>query len=228
MRLIFQHFFRCSRVFLKASYYRLHFREDVKSLSASQPGAKMLLIATMLQLSKSSLQNRGSTWAACPYRLLPDNVFITGYARSKLSDEDLKEKVRPNLKGDDKTVEKFLKLLSYTPGAYDEAEGFQKLQKALQEREQKHKEDPVGRLYYLALPPSVYPEVLFLAPSYPDTYVTILPMVLAYYHFGASISKPQVLVTCSLAKLQQWTEHGIFLMMLDQGYKPRQSRKTWE
>ena len=91
--------------------------------------------------------------------MLPKNVYITGYARSKLSDEDLKSKVKPNLKGDDETVEAFLKTFSYTPGAYDEAGGFQALHKKLQETESKFGKDPVGRLFYLALPPSVYPQV---------------------------------------------------------------------
>lgn len=76
-----------------------------------------------------------------------------------MSDEELKEKVRPNLKGDEQVVEKFLDLLSYTAGLYDKAEGFQKLDQVLSERERKHSKAPVGRLFYLALPPSVYPQV---------------------------------------------------------------------
>lgn len=91
--------------------------------------------------------------------MLAKDVYITGYARSKLSDDDLRSKVRPNLKGDKGEIETFLKTFSYTPGAYDEADGFQKLNKKLEEYENKHSNLPVGRLFYLALPPSVYPQV---------------------------------------------------------------------
>lgn len=91
--------------------------------------------------------------------MLPKDVYITGYARSKMSDEELRSKVKPNLKGDEKVVEDFLKTFSYTAGAYDEAGGFQQLTKKLEEYEKKHSNVPVGRLFYLALPPSVYPQV---------------------------------------------------------------------
>ena len=91
--------------------------------------------------------------------MLPQNVSITGYARSKLSDEDLREKVREHLKDDEQSVvEKFLSLLTYTAGAYDDAEGFKKLNSTLVKNEAEHSSAPAGRLFYLALPPSVYPQ----------------------------------------------------------------------
>ena len=93
--------------------------------------------------------------------MLPKDVYITGYARSKMSDEDLRSKVKPNLKGEPEVVEEFLKTLSYTAGPYDEAEGFQQLTKKLKDHEEKHSNLPVGRLFYLALPPSVYPQVVY-------------------------------------------------------------------
>ena len=94
--------------------------------------------------------------------MLPKDVYITGYARSKMSDEDLRSKVKPNLKGNSKVVEEFLKTFSYTAGPYDEADGFQQLTKKLESYEEKHSNVPVGRLFYLALPPSVYPQVPFI------------------------------------------------------------------
>ncbi len=56
-------------------------------------------------------------------------------------------------------VNKFLERCSYVAGTYDASEGFQALEKALREHESKSPCCPIGRLYYLALPPSVYPEV---------------------------------------------------------------------
>lgn len=92
--------------------------------------------------------------------MLPQNVNIIGYARSKLSDEDLREKVREHLKDDEQSVvEKFLSLMTYTAGAYDDAEGFKKLNSVLKKNEAENSSAPAGRLFYLALPPSVYPQV---------------------------------------------------------------------
>ena len=54
---------------------------------------------------------------------------------------------------------KFLERCTYVSGTYDQPEGFQALNQALLDREAEHPRSPVGRLYYLALPPSVYPEV---------------------------------------------------------------------
>lgn len=92
-------------------------------------------------------------------RHLPKGLQIIGYARSKLTDESLREKIKPNLKGgSDEDRQQFLKACTYVAGSYDEAEGFQALTKSLKAREEGHKSVPIGRLFYLALPPSVYPQ----------------------------------------------------------------------
>lgn len=68
---------------------------------------------------------RGSPrcWAA--RRFLPKNLAIIGYARSKLNVKDLRATTAEHLKGATDEVKRFLDLLSYLPGAYDAAEGFQ-------------------------------------------------------------------------------------------------------
>lgn len=63
--------------------------------------------------------------ALLAHRFLPKNLKLVGYARSKLSDSDLHNKIKDYLKGDDKTKEEFLSRISYVPGAYDGDEGFQ-------------------------------------------------------------------------------------------------------
>ncbi len=60
---------------------------------------------------------------------------------------------------DEAKKEEFVKHVTYVQGAYDKSEAFENLQNTLEEREQKSEGGPVGRLYYLALPPSVYPQV---------------------------------------------------------------------
>lgn len=49
-------------------------------------------------------------------RYLPRNVNIIGYARSKMTDQQLKERVKQFLKGDQKVTEAFLDKLSYCSG----------------------------------------------------------------------------------------------------------------
>ena len=56
-----------------------------------------------------------------------------------------------------------------TPGSYEGREGFEKLQSALQQVEESiPRTASVGRLYYLALPPSVYATVLKGLKAYVD------------------------------------------------------------
>lgn len=100
--------------------------------------------------------------------LPPNEVHIFGYARSKISDDELRNKLRSYLvpeKGaspkqlDD--VEKFLQLIKYVSGPYDSEDGFRLLDKEISEHEylKNSKEGSSRRLFYLALPPSVYPSV---------------------------------------------------------------------
>ncbi|CAA2975881.1 glucose-6-phosphate 1-dehydrogenase, cytoplasmic isoform [Olea europaea subsp. europaea] len=58
-------------------------------------------------------------------------------------------------------VSKFLQLIKYVSGSYDAAEGFQALGKAISEHEtsRSSSEGSARRLFYLALPPSVYLQV---------------------------------------------------------------------
>jgi len=92
---------------------------------------------------------------------LPKNLNIIGYARSEMTDQSLRERVQKFLKGDQKSIQTFLNTISYVSGSYVDAPGFQKLQQHLRDWEDKEYEDePVGRLYYLALPPSAYASVV--------------------------------------------------------------------
>ncbi|XP_077211896.1 glucose-6-phosphate 1-dehydrogenase, cytoplasmic isoform-like isoform X2 [Tasmannia lanceolata] len=96
--------------------------------------------------------------------LQPREVYIFGYARTKLSDDGLRDRIRGHLggaKGDSEHVSKFLQLIKYVSGSYDDGEGFQLLDKEISEHEisKNSQEGSSRRLFYLALPPSVYPSV---------------------------------------------------------------------
>jgi len=107
---------------------------------------------------------------------LPARVQIIGYARSSMSSADLREKLHSSLTGDSTLKTLFLDKCTYVQGAYDTPEGYRKLSSIVWDWEQASgfgsKDEThflpsssssstiFGRLFYLALPPSVYPEVM--------------------------------------------------------------------
>ncbi|CAO2833210.1 unnamed protein product [Amaranthus hypochondriacus] len=99
--------------------------------------------------------------------LPPNEVHIFGYARSKMTDDELKDRIHgylvpsknatPELSDD---VSEFLRLIKYVSGSYDTKEGFQLLDEEITKYECEQNSRGVSRrLFYLALPPSVYPSV---------------------------------------------------------------------
>ncbi|CAH1784384.1 unnamed protein product, partial [Owenia fusiformis] len=91
--------------------------------------------------------------------LLPAQTYFVGYARSKLTMEDVRKKCTPWLKVQDDEKEKFeafMKLNSYISGTYDQAASFMQLNKEILRLEGGK---AANRLFYLALPPSVYKSV---------------------------------------------------------------------
>ncbi|KAL6507277.1 Glucose-6-phosphate 1-dehydrogenase, cytoplasmic isoform [Orobanche gracilis] len=100
-----------------------------------------------------------------------NEVHIFGYARTKISDGELRERIRRYLPQGNEVAEdvsKFLQLIKYVSGSYDAPEGFQALDKAISEHEvsRNRKEETSRRLFYLALPPSVYPQVCKMIKNY--------------------------------------------------------------
>ncbi|KAI3981811.1 hypothetical protein MKX01_027796 [Papaver californicum] len=102
--------------------------------------------------------------------LQSNEVHIFGYARTKISDDELRDRIRGHLfqsrgsssgSGESEDAAKFLQLVKYISGAYDGEEGFRLLDTAIYEHEvSKNTQDGSSRrLFYLALPPSVYPSV---------------------------------------------------------------------
>mmetsp|Transcript_35892 Transcript_35892/g.113520 ORF Transcript_35892/g.113520 Transcript_35892/m.113520 type:complete len:551 (-) Transcript_35892:1095-2747(-) len=93
--------------------------------------------------------------------LLPADLHVFGYARSALTDESLREQLRKFLKGDSALIEGFLSVCTYIQGQYDQPDGYNNVHAALSASEggERVPGTIAGRLYYLALPPSVYPDV---------------------------------------------------------------------
>lgn len=94
--------------------------------------------------------------------LLPKSLVVVGHARSELDDAEFKKKIsekfsidEDNKDAEEKKRKEFLDRCVYHRGKYDEAESFADLDKLLQEYEEKAG-DGANRLFYLAIPPSVY------------------------------------------------------------------------
>jgi glucose-6-phosphate 1-dehydrogenase len=96
---------------------------------------------------------------------LPRGVHIVGYARTKMDDAEYHKRQTSYIKnsGDESEfsskIEEFKALSSYVAGEYDKDEGFQGLEKRLQDIESKYQSKETNRLFYLALPPSVFSQV---------------------------------------------------------------------
>ncbi|KAK3236561.1 hypothetical protein CYMTET_53303 [Cymbomonas tetramitiformis] len=99
---------------------------------------------------------------------LPKDVIIIGYARSAMTNESLRDQLRGYLKGKKEEVDAFLQLCIYVAGQYKLSpaeEGappkdFQVLANTIAEFEATFPGDcGKNRLFYLALPPVVYPPV---------------------------------------------------------------------
>lgn len=91
--------------------------------------------------------------------LLPKKTIFVGYARSVLSIEDIKKKTKPYMKIRDEDTEKleaFFKANRYVKGSYTDLSEFEHLGEVISSFE---KDEKANRLFYLALPPSVYKDV---------------------------------------------------------------------
>ena len=97
-------------------------------------------------------------------QLLPPNAVIVGYARTALTRDEFLARISPSLKlsPDDPPDIKsqFLANCDYVSGQYDDLPSFQRLQSVLQSKEQERglgvSTTDFMRIFYMALPPSVF------------------------------------------------------------------------
>ncbi|KAH9936944.1 glucose-6-P dehydrogenase [Amylocystis lapponica] len=93
---------------------------------------------------------------------LPREVKIVGYARTKMDDTEYLKRITSYIKvpADDDTaatkLEEFKKLSSYISGGYEDSPSFQNLNNYLEKVESSYQTKDRNRLFYLALPPSVF------------------------------------------------------------------------
>lgn len=96
--------------------------------------------------------------------LLPDDTSIWGYARSKLTDDDLRDRLRPHLleagSHSEATVDNFLKICRYQGGSsYGDEDALGLVKEAMEEKEASITGlKAYNRLFYFAIPPNVFAE----------------------------------------------------------------------
>ena len=99
--------------------------------------------------------------------LLPKNTVIFGYARSKLTDDDLRDRLRPYLAKSEHSkeiVERFLSRCRYHAGtSYGDLQAFEELNEKIEAFEKNPGSVKEGveikhhnRLFYFAIPPNVF------------------------------------------------------------------------
>ncbi|CAD5115716.1 DgyrCDS4659 [Dimorphilus gyrociliatus] len=96
-------------------------------------------------------------WGLYKDQLIPKQTFFVGYARSKFSILELREKVEPFFKvgpNENEVLEEFWKMNSYVAGSYDKGPDFQTLDSHIRGLSCK-----AHRIIYLALPPTVYQSI---------------------------------------------------------------------
>jgi glucose-6-phosphate 1-dehydrogenase len=88
---------------------------------------------------------------------LTKRTTICGYARSYKSDMDFREQINPFLRnGTEEQKKKFLDVCIYRQGAYDSAQDVGRVFQELEKMEQELFTGRVNRLFYFAIPPSIF------------------------------------------------------------------------
>uniref|UniRef100_A0A0E0KF02 glucose-6-phosphate dehydrogenase (NADP(+)) n=1 Tax=Oryza punctata TaxID=4537 RepID=A0A0E0KF02_ORYPU len=95
---------------------------------------------------------------------LPEHFTVFGYARSKMSDEELRNMISLTLtcridqrENCSDKMEQFLKRCFYQSGQYNSEEGFSELDRKLKEKEAGK---VPNRLFYLSIPPNIFVDVV--------------------------------------------------------------------
>ncbi|MGH7353342.1 MAG: glucose-6-phosphate dehydrogenase [Candidatus Rokuibacteriota bacterium] len=97
---------------------------------------------------------------------LPERFAVVGYARSEMSDEAFRDKMRAAVKefsrtglGDEAAWQEFANTLYYMRGGYEEDSGYEKLKQFIENFDRGSRTLP-ARVFYLAIPPDIYGTVI--------------------------------------------------------------------
>lgn len=94
--------------------------------------------------------------------LLPKGVNIVGYARTKMDGAEFHKRTTAYIKNPDDDpevsakIDEFKNFSSYISGSYEDAESFKELNRYIEKIESSYQGKDRNRVFYLALPPSVF------------------------------------------------------------------------
>jgi glucose-6-phosphate 1-dehydrogenase len=104
-------------------------------------------------------------WSLYAARTLPEPFTIIGTARTEMSDEAFREKMRDGVRQfarlkipNDNVWSRFAASLVYVPGDPNQPELYERLRQALDDAARRHG-GPDNRFYYLSTPPSLYHDI---------------------------------------------------------------------
>lgn len=142
---------------------------------------------------------------------LSKTTTIVGFARSKLEVGEFRKRLKPFFKllkeGDDKLADEFLDMVSYRSAPYDSSEGFVNLEKEINDYDKAHNVEQSHRLYYLALPPSVFTQVAKMLKDHCHPGEKGIARLIVEKPFGHDLESARELQR-SLAPL--WKEEELF------------------
>ncbi len=125
----------------------------------SIPPALMVVFGASGDLARRKLIP--SLYSLARQKLLPPGFALLGYARTAYSDDEFRRLALASLRefasdGFDEVVwEELAQGIFYQQGAYDDAAGFERLQKRIEELDAARNQDG-NHLFYLATPPNVF------------------------------------------------------------------------
>ncbi|XP_066917929.1 glucose-6-phosphate 1-dehydrogenase-like [Clytia hemisphaerica] len=128
---------------------------DLKTYVAQKKDVKcVVLLGASGDLAKKKIYP--TLWELFKHDWLPAHTFFVGYARSKITVDEIRRRCEQYLKVSEaqkEKLEEFWKVNSYVAGGYDDPEGYKALNDHIRMKETTAKSD---RIFYLALPPSVF------------------------------------------------------------------------
>lgn len=138
---------------------------------------------------------------------LPVDVKIVGYARTKMDEAEFHKRATSYIKNPDENplisskIEEFKSRSSYVSGGYEDDASFENLEKYLQSIESAYKSKERNRVFYLALPPSVFVPVAENVKKH--NYASGINRIIVEKPFGKDLDSSRELIN----KLKNhWTE----------------------
>ena len=137
---------------------------------------------------------------------LPKSFSVFGYARSKMTSEEFRERIRMSLgcridakENCDEFMEEFLKRCEYVHGNYDEGADFEKLDQEMLKTEEGKK---AMRVFYLSIPPSIFVPVAQMSSRYVQS-KTGETRVIVEKPFGRDLESSRALTKALAAELSE-------------------------